>query len=297
MSRFMRARAEGLLELECEFLAGLVLRNGVIKTTHLHRLDDTLGPMVAAARELPNRPVRLLDVGCSSGLATVEMHRAFAQAGLPCETVGADLMTTAKYVARTDGCGLLFDAARRVLQVDIGDWAISWKPSRREALLRPLRFAKARWLATVGSRPFRDALIHPSPEFRIVDVSLLSSAAESTPGIRIVEEDILTPQPKGTFDLIRAANVLNRLYFSPSQIVSMTEALCRRLVEGGLLLIARSRELTRTSDGTLFRKAAGRLQTVCTINAGSEVADLVLEEARAPLQPASPDLRRARPGA
>lgn len=272
---YLSARAQGPEEVERRFHRELLLRNGVYRTTGAHRLDDTHPLLVAAAGTIQRRPLRLLDVACSMGLSTVEMHRALAGAGVGCETFGTDYIVAARYVARGDGCGLLFDGDGNVLQVDVGDWASPWRWRRSDRVLRPGLVARARRLVEVERDAFAAALRGPVPGLSVATVSMLHGETEAVQGLRFGQENILEPRLPGPFDIIRAANLLNGDYFGQAQLLRMVESLRARLAEGGCLLVARNLPGETRTRATLFRHHGGRLVGEAEINGGSEIATLL----------------------
>jgi chemotaxis methyl-accepting protein methylase len=101
---------------------------------------------------------------------------------------------------------------------------------------------------------------------------------ESVPGLSIAEEDILQPLALGAFDLVRAANVLNRVYFTPDVLRDMAASLWNRLLPDGMLLVVRSR--SGFNNGTLFARSEGKSEIVARLGEGSEIEDIVLEASR-----------------
>jgi len=272
---FLAARARGDLGIERAFFAGLLLRSGVYKTTVHHRVDDLLPPLIEHARMLGADPLRVLDVACSSGVSTVEMHRALVAAGIPTATTGTDLVLDADHVQRADGCAMLFDSAGGLLQVEIGSWASLWRWRPRDRVFRPWLAARARRLVARECEAFRAARGAPSAGFKVTRLALLSSDALAADGVRFVEEDILVPKVPGPFELIRVANLLHLNYFAPDQVRRMVSALSARLVDGGLLVIARSEGTPPLNRATLFRRRGTGLEVVLRIEGGSEISDLV----------------------
>ncbi len=275
VAEYLESRLTGRAGIQAAFFRGLMLRNGVYKISYPNRMNDLFPPLIGLAREFTPRPLRVLDVGCSSGISTVEMHHAFSAAGIPCEAWGTDLLISARLVRRVDGCHLLFDANEEVLQVEIGNWASPWRLRPRDLALRPRLRARARRLLRDEANRFRVALHEPLAGYSVMRVSLLSSKAEGVPGVRFHEEDILQPSLAGPFAVIRAANVLNLVYFSPDVIRRMVRALCARLIEGGLLLVSRTEGGKLPNQGTLFRWVGGRLKVEIRANGGSEITDLI----------------------
>jgi methylase of polypeptide subunit release factors len=285
---FLSARWKGALAIERAFFKGLLLRNGLYKTTEAHRMDAVLPLLVEHARVLPEHPLKVLDVGCSSGVTTVEMHRAFEDAGLDVETVGTDLTLFADYVTRENGAAMLFDSSGLLLQVELGDWASPWRWRPRDRVFRPFTVARAQALIEREGDTFLRARHETIAGFQATRIALLSSLAQRSGHIRFCEEDVLAPTVEGKFSLVRAANLLNPDHFTPAMLGRMIDALRARLVDGGLLLIIRSQGGSHpVHDGTLFRLRGDRFEAVARVGAGSEIASMVVADSdgsRIPVQ-------------
>jgi hypothetical protein len=275
VAEYERARAAGRLDVQRQFYSGLLLRNGVYKTTNPNRMNDLFPMLTSMASQLAPRPLRVLDVACSSGTSTVEMQRAFANGGIPCEAWGTDLMLWVRHVSRSDGCAILFDRDEQPIQVEVAKWATPWQLRPRDRLLRPRLSARARRLLDHELGAFREALRAPVPGYSVRRVTLLSSLTENAEGVHFVEEDILDPQAPGPFAVVRAANILNLGYFSADTLRRMVAALCARIAPGGLLLVTRTEGSAQTNRGTLFRWSGTGLEVEVTTNGGSEITDLV----------------------
>ncbi|MFT3697386.1 MAG: hypothetical protein QM831_29860 [Kofleriaceae bacterium] len=252
---YLAARERGDLETEDRFFSNLRLRDHVFKLTYRHRFDDTLA---ATARLV--RSGRVLDLGCSSGVAAVELAAALPA----CEVFGSDRMIRATYLER-DRRGWLLDDRDRVIQVDGRDWAMSWFPSKRDIVFRPLRVARSFGLRLELHRgTFRRSLI-----------SLVSSTVAAS-GVTICEEDALRPQLAGTFQLIRVANFWNRLYFTTEELRALRDATISRLTEGGVLFVVRTHD-DRSNHGTFFERRGGRLHEIERVGQGSDVTSVLVE--------------------
>jgi hypothetical protein len=272
---YLAARTRGETGVEMRFHEELLLRNGVYRTTRANRMDETFPPLLAACASLARRPLRVLDVACSVGISTVELHQALVGAGLSCATVGTDYIVAARYVARADGCGLLFDGDEQVLQVDVDGWASPWRWRRSDRLLRAGLVTRAKRLLVRETASFRAALRGAAPGFTVREVPLLARATEGVPGLSFAQESILEPRVPGPFDVIRAANILNGDYFPPAQLRRMVELLRERLEHGGVLLVARNLPGETLTRSTIFRHANGRLVPEAETHGGSEVAALL----------------------
>lgn len=262
--RYLEARARGDAAVEKLFHKELLLRNGVYRTTREHRMDDVLPVLVDAARAWPSRPVRVLDVACSMGVATVELHAALRDAGVECETCGTDLLIGARYVARDDGTGLLFDGEGEPLQADIGAWATPWRFRRSDRIFRPALVGRAARMMSSERESWAAALRAPRAGFTVTGVPLLHRSTDGVPGLRFREESLLEPREPGRFALIRAANILNDDYFAPDVLRTMVERLRERLEEGGLLFVARNLNDEERTCASAWRHRGGRLEPAGT---------------------------------
>jgi hypothetical protein len=272
---YLRARDLGQLDVEKWFLTQLILRNGVWKTTYSHRLDD-LNELTIGHTKAPRTagPLRILDLACSSGVSTVEMHQAFQAAGFACETTGTDILPHCVFVESRDGTGVLFDAHGLPIQVDLGGRALTWRLGWDQLIAEPLLALRAWWLLHRHAS-YRRSLDSPLPGYVRLEVPLVTSEVARIPGIKVVREDIQSPVVPGPFDVIRAANILNVDYFGTDAIRSHIRGLAKRLTEGGGLVVCRTREPGGINHATVFRLSGGHFVAVADLNKGSEIRDLV----------------------
>jgi hypothetical protein len=108
-------------------------------------------------------------------------------------------------------------------------------------------------------------------------LTLLSPSLSQFPQLRAVEDDILLNRSYvQRFHVLRAANILNLVYFDAPTLERMLLNLRARLLPGGLLIVCRTNE-AGVNDASIFTlKEDGRFVTTARLNAGSEIADLVL---------------------
>lgn len=248
-------------QLEDSFFHSLVLRNGTFKTTWHHRLDD-LNVMVEPF--LPSgKPLEILDVAVSSGISTVEWLEFLDRIGIECHMTAGDAVIDAFLVTAGPLRGL-FDRTWHLMQLEVRGQAVRMpQPRRRDRL----RFSPLVLLVKAAAR-----LGMPHRALKLVSPSLTAH-----PRIDVVEDDILNDRrwPR-RFDVLRAANVLNRCYFNDGMLEKMLRNLRSRLAPRGLLIVCRTTEEGR-NDATLFRLAEDRsFRKLATLNEGSEVAELVL---------------------
>jgi hypothetical protein len=255
------------------FFHSIQLRNGTYKSTAHHRLDDLNNfVMELLPRE---RPLEIMDVAVSSGVSTAEWLLALESAGIECHMLAGDALVDARLVS-LGRLRALADKTGHLLQLDVGGRAIRLPPPRRRdrlryALLLALMRTATRLFdldAQAGQRRF-GTTCRP--------VTLMSPSLTRLQRIRTVEDHILHDTGYARrFHVLRAANILNLIYFDVGTLERMLINLRSRLLPGGLLIVCRT-NATGVNDATVFTLAAdGRFTATALLNAGSEIEDLVL---------------------
>ena len=247
---------------EAAFFSNLLLPSGAYKTTFAGRFAD-LDARVAellAGRDA----ARLLDIGVSSGVTTLEWIETLEAQGIHCSAVAADLVVNAR-LARAPLLGeVLVDGQGRFLQC-AGGIGVRMRPYPRG----PRRWA-ASALDFVAKRSSANGT-------RGETARLVTPRLTRRERCEVVEHDVFVEQQdwRGRFDAVRAANLLNLAYFSPEAIRSGIRLLVKYLAPEGLLVLCRTEIETRTNHASIIRvREGGELETVARLGEGSEVEDL-----------------------
>jgi hypothetical protein len=255
---------------EESFFKNIRLRNGTRKTTAPGRLADVDRLLV---RSLPPKErVSVLDVGISSGVTTLELLEHLDQQGVQVTGVGVDTCVRA-YLRSMCGVDFLFDPARALLQIATPFFARGRPDHNRRSLAGKLLALGMNCLES----PFVcRRLLDPD---RSRPMMLVTSRLLERKCFSVVEHDVSRPMPewRHAFDVIRAANVLNRAYFSEIELVMMAKNLTSWLADGGLLAVCRTNDADGSNHGSIFRKdgSASGLQLVDRIGHGSEIEPLI----------------------
>jgi len=258
------------VELERSFFKSLSLPNGTHKTTAAARLTD-LDRAVCDCFD-DGASVRLLDVGISSGVTTLELLDEFERRGINVTGIGADICVHAS-LSSFMGIDVLHDSAGNVLQVATPFFARG-RPDYSQNSLKSnvLRLA----LHCLDVSLIRRCMANSRRSRRL---SLVSPRLLERPRFTVVEHDIGLPMPvwEESFDVIRAANILNLDYFSPSRIAAMITNVQSWLKKGGLLLVCRTSDSDGTNHGSLYCKsdAPPYLELVHRYGKGSEVDSVI----------------------
>jgi chemotaxis methyl-accepting protein methylase len=258
---------------EAEFFDLLKMPNGTFKRTHGSRfaeIDAAISPLISRqAAKLRS----VLDVGASSGITTAELADFLQAKGVVARITATDLYILAHIVDVAPGLCVLAGPDGWILQYDLFGRAI--RPWIRLLDYVTLAFLP-RLLARIIFRPIVRARIKRGESRR---VQLVSPSLSGRNDVELIEDDILKPAPvfAGRFDLVRAANVLNRAYFSRQELTSALNNIKSYLRgPGALLLLTRTHSVTGNA-GTLFELDENlQFRVVMRIGGGSEIEDLVL---------------------
>lgn len=258
---------------ETLFFRHLRLPNGTYKTTYPDRMPDV---DAAVARALPTGArVHVLDVGVSSGVTTLELADTLVARGFTPEVVAVDLSVLA-FLHRVAGVDLLCDPGGHVLQI-ASPLGVKGRPHdpggslARMALHRVFQGAER----VIGG---------PDGVRRGTPVQLVSPRLVRRPGTAVVEHDLAIARADWVerFEVVRAANVLNRDYFDVPTLRRMLAHLGTYVRPHGLLVLCRTHDDTRTNHASVLRRQAGDTFGVVTrIGDGSEVESLVSVESPA----------------
>ncbi len=269
-------------EDECSFFTSLRLRNGTFRTTHVRRLDDLNHLLLSL---LPDaHPLRIMDVAVSSGVTTLEWSEALTAAGIAHRITAGDVVLKAFLISFRKYVHVLVDKTGHPLQFEFWGRAVPNPMTRRvHRLYRPLvAYVKAQLVKHFASvskacetTPTREIIREGGLICR--PLILLSPTLGRPAHVEFVDDDIQHNDGLlGRFHVVRAANILNKVYFSDDVMLGMLANLRARLQANGLLVVCRS-----THDGineaTVFRlRETGRLETIARLGGGSEVESLAL---------------------
>jgi len=110
-------------------------------------------------------------------------------------------------------------------------------------------------------------------------IALVHPLVRNDPSVIVMELDCLVRNNalEQKYDGIRASNLLNTGYFTPSQIDAALGNIHAYLVEGGCLVVSRNREEcgSDAEDGSVWRKNGSRFLHLSDFGAGSEIKSVV----------------------
>ena len=273
--------------MERQFFDRVALTNGTYKTTYPNRLDNVNEAFLPHIVKLANRPIRIMDVGASSGISTSEWYSYLSRSGIDCDITGTDLTIYVSLVTFrfTSKMAALVDRDGNIVHFDL--FGMGWPRQPSSKSLRPntLRTIAAKtlfWGATMLDRnplAVTAGLITPRRGFllKYQPIALLSRSFAHNDRLRMIEDDLLEANDSDlcrAFDVIRAANILNLVYFPVDRIGRMLATLKQRLKEGGLLIIVRTHP-SGENNASIFRLSGNQFFVVDRFGNGSEIEPIV----------------------
>ncbi|MFZ0771037.1 MAG: class I SAM-dependent methyltransferase [Candidatus Sulfotelmatobacter sp.] len=269
-------------ELQRNFFDCLRLKNGVYKTTYPHRLDDL---NTRVADYLPaSRPLRLLDVGISSGVSTLEWMDSLEAARIDYHMTGIDLTIDGLLVSFGDRLHAVLDGTKWPLLFEIdGQW-LSNPPRKRHLVRHFFSLALVKYALFLWARRYRES------EFEQVQrilgmptttraIHLVTPGLMNHPRVTIAEGNILTQSGlQGEFHAIRAANILNRGYFDDDTLTKILQNLRRHLTPNGILAVCQTHDEESVNRAAIFELGEdNRFAVLAKMSGGSEIEDLILQ--------------------
>ncbi|MEE9393204.1 MAG: hypothetical protein V3W41_11930 [Planctomycetota bacterium] len=268
----------------------LVVGEKIYKTTRRGRFKDLDARLAdEVAQRMPHvRPVRIHDVGASSGVTSLELQLLF-DGRHPVEVHATDFYDRLVAVKpRASVWTVVFDVDGEALQFVSGSFVLSAQEgeSRKLPINRALA-ARAKQRVLLRAQALRDAVQHQNGEgvvqlddgevrvIRLVHPDV-ADLLNSHSGFTFGRHDVFEPTPT-TYDVVRAVNVLNPGYFDDDRVRSASLAVAKSLRSEGLFLVGRTiDEEQRQNRATLFLKTEDRFLPLWDHQGGAENREVVL---------------------
>jgi chemotaxis methyl-accepting protein methylase len=268
---------------EFEYFRRVMLPNGTKKSTESNRLNDLNQAVLPHIARFAESPVKIMDVGVSSGVSTLEWYEHLASQSIRCDITATDLIVYASLVSLGRNLEALIDRDRNILHFDVFGRGT---PPVADGLRRfSAGFMRAVFQASMlldSHLPPLRGHIREAAAGRLVrcePVALLTSRLAQHESLRVIEDDLqgtARPEFNGAFHVVRAANILNLVYFSEPALVQMVRKLKERLKQNGLLIVCRTDN--HTNHATVFEATAdSKLRVLSRLGSGSEIEELVTQ--------------------
>ncbi len=237
------------------------LLSGVSKQTNKDRFSviDELSVEIIINQSLS----RILDVGVSSGITSLELMRQLRASSFAGEMFVSDKFArywVSPHRFSTD----IFDADHNLVCTYLGpitgDSEDTWKLPLSKYIFQ--RAQKRGFDETIGESFL---LLHPEVLETIRRGELI-----------FIDFDIFENDQEGAFDFVRCINLLNLGYFSTEQIVSGLNTLHFSLVNGGILQLGRT-HLEGSNHVGFYEKTDTGFERIESIGDGPEIDQLIVD--------------------
>ena len=253
---------------EASFFAGIKLANRTFKTTESGRMSELDSIMVHLAKDRGWSSPMVLDLAVSSGVTTRDLQQAMNVSGLQPSIVATDIAIRANIVELAPGIRVLIDSSARPLQFEFLRLGLRvWN--------RRLDYVTGYWIVTWLARQLASGVSSAGGQ----EVKLVSRrATRSDENFEILEDDlaVINRSFQKRFDIVRAANILNRGYFEPAKLLAMIDNIKAYARGPGTLVMVNRTHNDGTNHGTVFELSRDNaLRVVKRIGAGSEIEELL----------------------
>lgn len=231
---------------ECEFYRGIQTSNGTRKMTEPRRVAPMDDLFFTTLARLGTVPRTVMDIGVSSGITTAEWLRGFRNRGIDVTMVATDLVMSVYIYDLGKHLKALTERNGHLLQLEVFGTGIRTYTRWRDYFLAGFLWRKS-LCAFARSRLSRS--MRKGPYY------LVSPLLRNDRSVRLIDDDILAQNSSewvASADVIRVANVIQRIYFTEDEIKRAVENLRERCRgEGSLVVVCRNRG--SRLDGSILR--------------------------------------------
>jgi len=255
--------------------------NGTFRYTHARRFEDFDTLAVTSVRSAfpPDRQIRVHDVGASDGRTSCDFYDILTGIYGPRLKFVASDYASFLYVVRQKNSTrrVIVDEQENVLQIITPPFVFNVVHSENK-LLYPLNhfihYFVNRWYVRPLVRAYKAGDV--DVERTRVDLLCCECRANcaSKDNFRFITYDIFS-RPTEHFDVIRAMNVLNLVYFSREDLMKAIANIIASLDEGGLFITGSNLEAGTNVNGGVYKKSGGSLEKLEASGNGSQVDNLI----------------------
>jgi hypothetical protein len=252
-------------QAEDELYRSIKTSNGTRKSTEPHRLDLINDLLFDTVNRLKLVPRSVMDIGVSSGVTTLEWMREFDRRDLPVTMIATDLVMRVYMFRVSKNICALTEMNGHLLQMEIFGKPVYTYSRRRDYFTGGFIWRRA-LCAIIRSRLSKCA--------RQGSYYFVTPALRGQDRIVLLEDNILSPSPQdllGCADVIRIANLVQRVYFTHDEIRRSVRTI-RERCRGEHSLVVVCRNGPEGLEGSILRLTARNEFVVeARLGSGSEV--------------------------
>lgn len=198
----------------------------------------------------------ILDVGASDGITSLDVMRSITFQKYYITDLNIDV-----FYDTYDKWTYFYDENKECILITSNGWIVY--PDIKNAIFPFGKLAQSLFLHAPQAK--KDL-----PRISLINPSLQSMTQKN---IFVEKYNILERWPHEKVDLLIAANILNRSYFSEKQILQALENIVAALNNNSRVAIIDNRDAEKS---TIFLFADGNITVEKTINGGTEIEELIL---------------------
>jgi len=256
-------------------------QNGTFKNTYVRRFEDfdILAANSVRSAFPANREIRVHDIGASDGRTSCAFYDTLSGIyGPRLKFVASDYAPFLYVVRRKNSTRrVIVDERENILQIITPPFVFNVIHPEKK-LLYPFNHFIRYFVNRRYARPLMLAYKAGERDVERSRVDLLCyecrANCASKDNFRFISYDIFSP-PTERFDVIRAMNVLNLIYFSREDLMKAVTNIFLSLEEGGLFITGSNLEAGTRVNGGIYKKSGGRLEKLEGSGNGSQVDDLI----------------------
>lgn len=236
----------------------ILLDNGVAKTTQPGRFAEIDSWL---AQNLHESCVSIHDIAVSSGITSLELKQKLESDGYKVNLSISDKFMSLRYFKRNfityyydiDGNFVLGNIFGIVAQRNCNKF-----------------FFITRLLSKVMSKNAKKCFDNSLPELLLLHPEVCSSIDQKE--VTFINYDIFKTSIYNEFDVVRAMNILNPIYFDVNEIKRAVRLIFSSLKEGGVLIVGRTHLEDKKNHVSVYEKKDGLFKHIKSFNGGSEVS-------------------------
>jgi len=272
------------VSIEEIFFQRLRLKSGVYKSTYAKRLDDVNETLIKNIQ--PSNVIQIMDVAISAGFSTLELSQALTSKNIQHHITATDINIYSILFSFHPCIEILVGGDDFPLQIDLFGVGV---PSTSETVISNSFILLLKWPLAALVKIFRALKLFSYGEnfsrkyLAAIPVTLVSKVIGKNHNIAILDDDITQPTKNemlNKFDVLRAANILNKRYFSDSTLIKSVGYLLERVKPDGILVVCRTNEQEEggnKNNGTVFQKLSNnKIIVIDQVGEGSDIEQMLL---------------------
>ncbi|MFZ1704670.1 MAG: hypothetical protein WAT79_10015 [Saprospiraceae bacterium] len=251
------------IEDNSSIISTVSVTNGTAKTTYSKRFDD-LNEMLLKFID-KNSEVLIHDVAVSNGITSLELFEFLSMKGYKINLHFSDKFTkiffhkehNETFFYDVDG-NYIFGYIRKILA---SKYVSNF-------------FFGTKFLYSLSEKKAKEMFNYQLPTILLLHSKVIK-ASENNNLFQFIDHDLFNDASPLKYDIIRAVNILNPIYFTENQINKALRLTHSSLQEDGIFLVGRTHIEDGKNHASFYRKSNAGFVLIEHHNAGSEIGKLI----------------------